>query len=75
MQNVRQISADELRTTIRNLAIGFAAEHYRRENPAAVEIDAWAWAKRHWQQFRERAIDAFALLSAEQQSSQGAAEN
>ena len=75
MQNVQTMTPDQLRETIRTLATGFAAEHYRKAFRRSTEVDAWAWADRNWQQFEARAIDTLALIAAEQAASEAAPRN
>lgn len=75
MQDVRQMTPDELRATVRTMATGFAAEHHRRQFPRATDAEAWAWAERNWQQFEARAIDALAMIGAGQAAAEAAPEN
>jgi hypothetical protein len=90
MRDVRQMTPDEVRDTVRTMATGFAAEHYKRQRHVPRFIDrpnfgrsdyvdheapAWAWAADHWQEFEARAVDALALIAADQEATRAAPTN
>lgn len=58
----KQMTRDELRDHIRTLALRIAMERHRQLLPDAGDDDAWAYAWRNWERFKEPAFTLAACL-------------
>ena len=62
------MDADKVKHDLRIAMLGLAATAFQTRNPTATEEEAWAYARRYYRQYRERAITFLTILELQRQT-------
>ncbi len=57
---------------LKTVMLGLAARDYQRRNPQATEAAAWAFARRHFESYRQQAVTFLTLIELDRQTTSAA---
>jgi hypothetical protein len=65
LPNAREMSAADFKQHFEKVCRMLAYRHYQQKHPDATQQEAGAFALRHWQQWKDTALDLLATVEAD----------